>query len=744
MNWRISKYIIHSILPYFFTSWLLLTVVLFVQQASRQAEIFFGVKIPAYLAWQLILALLPNVIAFTSPMACLVAVIIGLSRLRSDSELTAMRSSGIGNWQIFYPLFGLGLMLTLLAFFVNLFGVPFAAQIVRKTTVQAALARLESPIDLRQFNTDIPNNVIYVNNGDIEKGVWQNLFIFSEDKNKQIRIITSEEGRLNFTGDKSELSLNKANIFSIEDGVNKSPVIENLETINFAIPSKRSELIKKLTDSAIMPEEMGLFELRQYANELEGKNKIEAELQFYRRITLSITPLIFAFLGTGLSLKFNRSGRSFSTILAFAVLIAYYLLSLGGEQLARTGKLTIWVASLLPLFLTTFLGLFFFRSKISTINFPKLNWSFNQIERIKENQTTFWNFGLLDFDIFRNLVKYYFLTLSFFAVIYQIFTIFELWKYTANLPDGFNLLGSYLFFLMPFLYSQISASCVMLSILITYTLKSRANEIVTWTSAGQSIYRLLVPCIVFCLLVGAANFFIQEKIMPESNKKQDRFRSQIRSSGALSIEKEAQTWSIENNKIFRVVRTNNEISNFQMFEFTDNKLSNLKQIIFSNQAFWKNNTLSFYKQVRQIKFENNQFTVLNSQNVDIETETDPLQKITGLTSHLDSEQLKQMLNESASEIEKRKVTVELERRNTIFFLPMLVMLLTIPFALTLNRRGKVVSVGFAVGLWLIYLGSVNMFENFGFNGSLHPQVSAWSPIFLFGLFGSYLLTKLKS
>ncbi len=744
MNWRISKYILQSILPYFLFSWLLLTVVLFVQQASRQAEIFFGVKIPAYLAWQLTFALLPNVIAFTCPMACLVGVIIGLARLRSDSELTAIRASGTGNWQIFAPVFLLGLILSVFAFSVNLFGVPFAAQLVRKVTTQAALAKLDSPIDLRQFNTEIPNNVVYVKNGENETGTWQNIFIFSEDKNKQMRLITSKEGRLNSSEDNTELSLKNAKVITIDQSESKSPVLENIENIDFAIPSKRSELMKKLTDTAILPEEMGLIELKTSANTKEGKEKTEAELQFYRRITLSIAPLIFAFLGTALSLRFSRGGRSFSLVLAFASLIFYYLLSLGGEQLARTGKLSAWIASFLPVFLATIFGLFFFRNTISTLNLPKLNVSFDQFSGGKSNRVSFWNTGLLDFDILRNLFKYYFFTILFFAVIYQIFTIFELWKFTANLPNGINLLGKYLFYLVPFLYSQVSASCVMLAILTTYTLKSRANEVVTWTSAGQSIYRLLLPCLAFCIIIGVANWLIQEKITPESNRRQDTLRSQIRNNGVISNDKDGQTWMIENNKIFRVVRSNNELSNLQLFEFTDDNLSELKRTISSDQAVWKDKILSFYNGVKQTKFENTQATIERSQSLDLEVESNPLQQVAGKPSHLNSEQLKKMFDETESDIEKRRIAVDLERKNITPFLPLLVMLLTVPFALSLNRRGKVASVGIAIGLWLIFLGFANTFENFGVNGSLLPQIAVWSPLVLFGLLGGFLLTKLKT
>src|SRR3989337_2918709 len=96
----ISWYILRAIIPYFAFAWLLLSVILFVQQASRYSDIFFNNNLPSNLIWQLTFALLPNVIAFTCPMAILIGVIIGISRMQGDSELVAIRASGIGNLQI--------------------------------------------------------------------------------------------------------------------------------------------------------------------------------------------------------------------------------------------------------------------------------------------------------------------------------------------------------------------------------------------------------------------------------------------------------------------------------------------------------------------------------------------------------------------------------------------------------------------------------------------------------------------
>src|SRR6478735_6803966 len=132
----ISKYIIRTIVPYFLFSWLLLSVILFVQQAGRFSDIFFSVNIPAALIWQLMIALVPNVIAFTCPMAVLVGTVIGLAKMQGDSEIVAVRASGVGDLQIMLPIAALGVVLSIFALAVNLEGVPLAAGLVRQVAMR--------------------------------------------------------------------------------------------------------------------------------------------------------------------------------------------------------------------------------------------------------------------------------------------------------------------------------------------------------------------------------------------------------------------------------------------------------------------------------------------------------------------------------------------------------------------------------------------------------------------------------
>src|SRR3978361_623091 len=49
---------------------------------------------------EIFLLTLPNTFTVTIPMAVLVGVLLGLSRLAADSEVTAMRAAGIGVWRL--------------------------------------------------------------------------------------------------------------------------------------------------------------------------------------------------------------------------------------------------------------------------------------------------------------------------------------------------------------------------------------------------------------------------------------------------------------------------------------------------------------------------------------------------------------------------------------------------------------------------------------------------------------------
>ncbi len=784
-SWLISKYLLQAITPYFIFTWLLISVILFVQQASRYSDIFFSANIPGSLVWQLTFALAPNVIAFTCPMAILIGVVIGLSRMQSDSELVAIRAAGIGNLQITLPIVILGILLSFFAFFINLKGVPFAAQIIRKIAVQTAIYKLESPIEPGVFNTEINGFTIYVKEGDTQNGTWKNIFIYNEDAvNNTVRLITSKNGRIDFNDVSNELVLENAIISTLstqapqnsnekkksqqseypEKNAGKNTekniekyVSENVGQVRLAIQTKRGELIDKLSKSEQTAEEMGLTELYRYIQGKTGKEKIEAQVLWQRRILLSITPLLFALLGTGIILRFRRAGRGFGVFLALIILVGYYLFALLGEQLARTEALSVTAGALLPFLVSCGLIVWLFSAqRINTKNSPfsflleykRKNFSKESHKISKKNFSTGLKSRMLDFDIISSLIKYLFLTLGFLSSIYLIFTAFELWKFAGTIDNGFYILLKYLFFLLPFVYIQLVPSALMIATLATYVIKSRQNEIVTWTAAGQSVYRLLLPCFLFMILVGLLNWQLQERILPESNQLQDALRTQIRSRGKLSS-REGKFWIADDKRIYSFNiegNTNSSVSrvkNLSVYDFSevDSKLQTIYRI---PKAVWDENSIRFEVEAEKISLTDGQIINQTLNGGEIAENTNPFNGLYKNPSHLNTSKTKELLEKSESEIERKNYAIALEKKQTTPFMPFIITLFTAPFALSLSRKGKAVTVGYAVGMWLLFIGMMSIFEQFGLNGYLSPFFAVWSPLFAFSLFGVYLLTKVKT
>lgn len=824
---KISIYLLRSVGPYFLFSWVLLSTILFVQQAGRFADIFFSANIPSVLVWQLAIALIPNVIAFTCPMAVLVGVIIGLSKMQGDSELVAIRAAGVGNLHIALPIAALGVCLSVFAFLINLYGVPLAASIVRTVALQTAIYKLESPIEPGVFNTEIAGYTAYVKDGDIQTGTWKNIFIHTENpKTGEVRLITSSDGRIDSSGEKSELVLSNAvsSTFSKTDKGEKF-VSEKLGAIRFAIQTKRGDLIEKLGNRELSVDELGLAELANYAGRKEGPERIEASIVAQRRLLLSVSPLLFCLLGTVLVLRFNRGGRGFGIFLALVSLITFYLLGFLGEQLARTGTVPVFAGLLLPVgsvilaivWFSTGAKLDFFGRAVQGIRerMPAMSVGSGHTERrnILYDLTT----GLRDFDLLYDLLKYYALTLAFLAAVFVIFTAFELWKFAGTTEGGLLLLAKYLFFLLPFVYISLAPSAAMIATLATYVIKSRQNEIVTWLSAGQSVYRLLVPCFVLMCFLGSVNWLFQDQLAPVANRYQDQLRNQLRSRGKLTgidgklwVANDKRIYSfrlgegignnnpasdndkqlvVDANGIGRgrpdntstsdnekqgavagtgidgnglgtatnnksasdnekreaslVCVTNCAVHDLTIYEFVD-KGERLQTLYRGDRAVWDADSVRFVGDVRVSRLGEGSIANTIVQDGVVVEERNPFNESLKKPSQLSTGELREQIAATESDIERRGFQVALEKRYSTLFLPLIIALFTAPFALSLSRKGKVVTVGYAVGLWLLFMGVTAAFEQFGLSGTLSPLLAIWAPLALFSLLGVVLLSKVKT
>ena len=94
-----TRYILGEVLSHSLLGMILFTFVLFMPKLVQILELVVQDGASPLSVIKLVAFTLPDAFIFTIPMAVLVGILLGLSRLAADSEVTAMRACGFGVYQ---------------------------------------------------------------------------------------------------------------------------------------------------------------------------------------------------------------------------------------------------------------------------------------------------------------------------------------------------------------------------------------------------------------------------------------------------------------------------------------------------------------------------------------------------------------------------------------------------------------------------------------------------------------------
>jgi LPS export ABC transporter permease LptF len=564
-RWLIERYIAAAILPYLLIALLLLTAILFAQQVGRFAEILGATRAPLDIVFEIALGLTPNVLIFTVPLATLAGTVIGFSRMNSDSEVVATRASGVGPWQMLAPALLIGTVLTACTLYIGIKMVPGAARSLREVAVRAALIKLQSPVELRSFNTEIPGKIIFVHEGDEASNLWRGVFILAEEKDKKV-LVTARTGRIDSSNEQAELVLSDGQAITLSSstlsssaagngGESRSVTIDRFEQSRIKLDTGSNTLLEQWRRREPLADELDWESLMARAADTNGSDKKRAAtLALHKKLALCTAPLAFAFLGASLGMRVRRGGRGAGTLWSVLVMLCYYLTLLAGEQMARTTtSLPVWSGEWLANGLVMFLGILLLlyernsnagRNWLSSYPTRKV-----RKENVKDGEGTKWGnrrlpalSGLLNRGVMRSL------SLNFIAIyiamvgIFLIFTVFELWRSIVANNVRLSVVINYLFYLVPYVSVSLAPICLLVAVLATYAVMARRSEAVAWWASGQSVYRLAVPGIVFACVVSAGMWLVQERALADFNRRQDMLRIQIKGEAINLVTPTGRRW----------------------------------------------------------------------------------------------------------------------------------------------------------------------------------------------------------
>jgi lipopolysaccharide export system permease protein len=158
---------------------------------------------------QLTLLMVPFVATYALPMGILTGVLLTLGRLSADSEITAMRSAGIGMPRIARPVFLLALLAAGTALYVNFEAMPHAKVEYERNLTTAIRANPINLIVPKTFIREFPGFVLYI--GSEQRGELQDFWLWQLDSDRRvIRFVRAASGHLDYDEHTNELLLTLA------------------------------------------------------------------------------------------------------------------------------------------------------------------------------------------------------------------------------------------------------------------------------------------------------------------------------------------------------------------------------------------------------------------------------------------------------------------------------------------------------------------------------------------------------
>jgi lipopolysaccharide export system permease protein len=165
-------------------------------QALRLAEFFIihgvGLLVLSKLAALMALATLPSAL----PIAFLISVLMAFGRLSADSEMVAMKASGIGLVRLSFPILILGVLVGGLSLGLNRDWCPAGERAFKDLLLRVSNTKVVASIHEGMFNSDFFDLLIFADRVDPKTNQMHNVFIFDDREPKQPLVVIAKVGEV--------------------------------------------------------------------------------------------------------------------------------------------------------------------------------------------------------------------------------------------------------------------------------------------------------------------------------------------------------------------------------------------------------------------------------------------------------------------------------------------------------------------------------------------------------------------
>ncbi len=415
----ITRYVLKEFIPTLFVAFFFFFIIFIINHILLFIKPLFEKDVPIDLIAKLLITALPTYIMFCLPFSVMLACLMSMGRFSTDNEIVAFRALGFSMLQIFRPVFICGVLISLLAFWINDRVLPYS--ILEQKRTARDIMRLKPTLDFKSktiknyFGKIIITDIVHDTS-------IEGLVIIDKDEKKQKRIIATKVATIDTPKDRNnaiEIKMDDAmiqldnkdrpnefnygfsksisyfvsfdvekSVIDVESGNEKTTreLYTNVKTSEESIKNETRTFLNDNNDISIRLNSI-IFDTEQFVKKNISNSDFRNRLmsfdqdlkaftlnktkkadkrtfwyylvEFYKKFALPIACFIFSIFATPIGIFSKRAGRSIGFIVGLFLCAMYWFMYYAGQIFGYKGMLPPFWAIFTPNIIFFVVGLYF-------------------------------------------------------------------------------------------------------------------------------------------------------------------------------------------------------------------------------------------------------------------------------------------------------------------------------------------------------------------------------------------------
>lgn len=792
---RLDRYVFAEILGPLALGFIVYTFIMLLQFLFKSAEMIIRRGVPIGTIGELLLLNTPSIVVLTVPMALLFGILIAVGRLSSDSELVALRASGISLFSLYRPILLLSALLTGLNIYLMLDVLPEGNHALQKLRADILATSLAQQVEPRIFYSGWEGQVLYVFEQPLGEERWKGTFLASSipSQNKEDDTIIAEWGDARVDAESGEVTLSLENAYTHRVDFTKPKAYDVILQKNLDIRLETPQAQRGATAVSRSRRELNLEELTQRATD---PRQSEAErnlawVEIHKKFSIPAACMVFGLLGLPLGFTNKRGGKSSGFAISIGIILVYYVFLNWGEEIARKGTIPPSLAVWFPNAVMLVVGLVLLtrRNRDKSLLLTRLDqwirmrfWA--RLLRLQDRREArkrarrasaitrranpqhapalVLRLPEINLAFLTRIDRYVLRTFFQVLIIAALsgLTIYIVADITDNVDDILKnnaprsvVVEYYQYKSFAIIY-QIAPVIVLVSTLVTFGVLSRTNEITACKALGMSLFRLSIPVVVAAALVAGVCGLLQSEVLAAANQRVSELESIIkgRDTSLGAYRRADRLWIYGKGgyayNYAHYDAERQEVHKLQVFKF-DGQTHQLTDRLMADRARYSGDGWWTFTDGWVRSFDGTQETLYRPfdtpQRDRLPATPEQFLGEAPLPSVMNYGELRNYLQD-LEDIGQEAPPLEVELHNKIAYpaVSLVMALVALPFSFRLGRRGALYGIGLSLVLGIVFLSLVAFFTALGETAILPPLVAVWGPNAIFSVFSLYLFLGVQS